>query len=376
MENKLKKIYNNFMSIKKIFLVLFTFTLLFAQKAVLTPPATCAASGFCCNQQVTQDSPTSVSYWEYNGTTCVKHIVTKQADDTYDYNGAAGASMANYQCASTESCTQTGNTSLSLPSIGTRVPYANWTCGAAAPTLSGLYCCSPQARWSETAGCTGGGLESTYTCTALQTCLDLNNGGQICQQKSGVAKDYPNQCCPYSDPDIQYNTQFQACAKSVPGQANLQVSNPATLCQTGQLCVAANYIPDSTKTFYQCSDNYSSSVGCGNAADPSQRCVNTAFGIINANPSAFITQLVRIGIGIGSGIALALIIYGSFKISTSQGVPEAIAEGKEIITSAIIGLIFMILSVTLMQILGVDILGLGAFGLGISDNNSTGEQIF
>jgi hypothetical protein len=41
---------------------------------------------------------------------------------------------------------------------------------------------------------------------------------------------------------------------------------------------------------------------------------------------------------------------------TSTGNPEAIQEAKERITSAIVGLLFIIFSLVILQVIGVDIL--------------------
>ncbi len=91
--------------------------------------------------------------------------------------------------------------------------------------------------------------------------------------------------------------------------------------------------------------------------------IRTAIGCIDTQPEAFATLAIRLGVGIGSGIAFILILMGSFRMVTSQGNPEGIAHAKETITSAIIGLLFIILSVTIIQVVGFDILGLGSLGL-------------
>lgn len=102
--------------------------------------------------------------------------------------------------------------------------------------------------------------------------------------------------------------------------------------------------------------------GCGGNVN----YINTAFGCIDSRPGAFISIVLRLSIGIGSGIALLLIIYGSYKVLASQGQPDQINQGKEIITASIIGIVFITLSVTILQIIGVDILGLNDLGTGQS----------
>jgi hypothetical protein len=98
--------------------------------------------------------------------------------------------------------------------------------------------------------------------------------------------------------------------------------------------------------------------GCGGNVN----YINTAFGCIDSRPGAVISIVLRLGIGMGSGIALLLIIYGSYKVLASQGQPDQINQGKEIITASIIGIVFITLSVTILQIIGVDILGLNDLG--------------
>lgn len=62
--------------------------------------------------------------------------------------------------------------------------------------------------------------------------------------------------------------------------------------------------------------------------------------------------------GIGGGIALLLILVAGFQIMTSNGIPEKIQAGKELMTSAITGLLLLIFSVFILRFIGVDVLGL------------------
>ncbi len=88
--------------------------------------------------------------------------------------------------------------------------------------------------------------------------------------------------------------------------------------------------------------------------------INTALGCIptNLQGDGFIKNILTLGIGIGGAIALILIVYGLFLITTSGGIPDKVNAGKEVITSAIAGLIFIIFSTILMNIIGINILGL------------------
>ena len=66
--------------------------------------------------------------------------------------------------------------------------------------------------------------------------------------------------------------------------------------------------------------------------------------------------------GIGGGIAFLLILVAGFMIITSQGSPDKIQAGKELLTSAIAGLLLIIFSVFILELIGVDILEIPGFG--------------
>lgn len=87
----------------------------------------------------------------------------------------------------------------------------------------------------------------------------------------------------------------------------------------------------------------------------------TAFGCIKTDPSAFMTDILRIGIGVGGGIAFLLILFGGFQILTSAGNPEKLQAGREVVTSAITGLLLIIFSIFLLRLIGVNIFGIPEF---------------
>ncbi|PIS14816.1 hypothetical protein COT64_00635, partial [Candidatus Shapirobacteria bacterium CG09_land_8_20_14_0_10_39_12] len=65
---------------------------------------------------------------------------------------------------------------------------------------------------------------------------------------------------------------------------------------------------------------------------------------------------------IASGIAFLLMAFGAIQIITSAGNPDKMKAGSQLITSALSGLIFIILSVFLLKLIGVDILRIPGFG--------------
>lgn len=94
--------------------------------------------------------------------------------------------------------------------------------------------------------------------------------------------------------------------------------------------------------------------------------INTAIGCINVlgGRDAFLGQLLGWAIGVGGGIAFLLIVYAGFMIMTSSGNPERLKAGQELLTSAISGIILLVFSVLVLNLIGVKILNLGQFGFG------------
>lgn len=87
--------------------------------------------------------------------------------------------------------------------------------------------------------------------------------------------------------------------------------------------------------------------------------VNTAVGCIpTESGQGIVTFILRIATGLGGGIALTLILYGVFIVTTSAGMPDKLKAGSEIITSAIIGLLFVLLSIFIVNLIGINILGI------------------
>jgi len=83
----------------------------------------------------------------------------------------------------------------------------------------------------------------------------------------------------------------------------------------------------------------------------------TALGCLPTSDSQeFIGWLLMFLIGIGGGVAFVLMLVGSFQVLTSSGNPEKIQAGKQLITSAIAGLLLIIFSLFLLQLIGVQIL--------------------
>lgn len=86
--------------------------------------------------------------------------------------------------------------------------------------------------------------------------------------------------------------------------------------------------------------------------------VKTGLGCLSTNPQILVNTVLPWAIGIGSGIAFLLGLYGALMIVISAGDPEKMQAGKEMITSAVSGLLIIIFAVFILRVIGVDILQL------------------
>jgi len=134
--------------------------------------------------------------------------------------------------------------------------------------------------------------------------------------------------------------------------------NPIT---SGGICICSKYAPPTpTPTTTASSGLSPQPCPVGNNLEGG---IMTALGCIpTKDPSQFVGWLLKFAISIGGGIAFLLIIFGAIKVLTSSGNPEAVKAGQELITSALMGLIFIIFSLFLLELIGVKILQIPGFG--------------
>jgi hypothetical protein len=95
--------------------------------------------------------------------------------------------------------------------------------------------------------------------------------------------------------------------------------------------------------------------------DGGEQGLMTALGCVPYESGGLVAWLLRYGISIGGGIAFLLMVWGAFLLTTSNGDQEKVKQGREIITSAIAGLLFIIFSVYLLSLVGIQILKIPGF---------------
>ncbi len=113
-----------------------------------------------------------------------------------------------------------------------------------------------------------------------------------------------------------------------------------------------------------CSPGYGCASGQGSAVTLST-CPNgvckTALGPLPTTIQNLLTTLFSVVLSLAGAVMLILIIISGYKLMLSQGNPEQIKDAREQLTAAIVGLLFIIFSLVILQIIGVDILKIPGF---------------
>ena len=192
-------------------------------------------------------------------------------------------------------------------------------------------------------GCASGAI-----CVPIQpnSTVDLGKG----EIDNGFCLAVPTKC-PACDPGydfIPYNAQ---CEKynNIDGtyttvDATIQKCNPGETCSPGYGgCQVPN---NTTQTLSTC---------------PNGTC-DTALGPLPTDLPGLLTKLFSIVLSIAGVVALGLIIASGYRLMISQGNPEQVKGAREQLTAAIVGLLFIVFSLVILQVISANILKIPGFG--------------
>jgi len=94
--------------------------------------------------------------------------------------------------------------------------------------------------------------------------------------------------------------------------------------------------------------------------------VNTAIGCLPFNSSSSITTILSWGTGVAAGISFIMIVVAAFQITTSSGDAKRVKAAQELLTSALAGFFLITFSVVILNLIGVNILGLQNLGFSVT----------
>lgn len=172
--------------------------------------------------------------------------------------------------------------------------------------------------------------------------------------KPEMSEEAANQCPVCSGDYSYYDVNDGMCRKTPTSPLN-EAESPtfdtcqAESCNAGRGCGIAKKAPPP-----YCAE--------GGFVDDKCTKVATAIGSINIDLSEFTKQIFVILLSLSGGIILFIVIRSGYILMISQGNAEKIKEAQDRLTSAAVGLLFMIFSLVILQVIGVDILHIPGFG--------------
>jgi len=163
-----------------------------------------------------------------------------------------------------------------------------------------------------------------------EICLDCPQGSRYDASKN------PPQCSDASGNQVAPEDQ-PTCGSNTP-------------CIQGEGCSS----PGRENTTPEPCSNYDPAIGCG--------VIQTALGGIRTDVPGFVNRILSFVLGISGGIVLILIISAGYRLMVSSGNPERVQAAREQLTSAVVGLLFIIFSLVILQVITRDIIGIPGFG--------------
>ena len=181
-------------------------------------------------------------------------------------------------------------------------------------------------------------------------------------------------------PDKNVNVQLVNGAPEYFNALCVSTNNQCPVCPDGyhitsnNNCISSanpNPVPFATITPCAANQGCSPGYGCGVAGptpppQPLSICDNgtscpTAIGNLPTNLSALLTRVFSIALALAGVVALALIIASGYRLMISQGNPEQVKGAREQLTAAIVGLLFIIFSLVILQVISANILKIPGF---------------
>lgn len=161
--------------------------------------------------------------------------------------------------------------------------------------------------------------------------------------------------------NVSYQEALEACSKIAIHFINLNNRIAKTqippLCDAGLQCSEAG-ICETAKSSSGPLEPYDPTCGGNERNKGGFEGVKTALGCLPTDPKTFVNIAVPWAIYLGAGVAFLLGVFGAIIIVLSAGNPEKMQAGKELITSAIMGLLIIVFAIFLLKFIGVNILGL------------------
>ena len=174
--------------------------------------------------------------------------------------------------------------------------------------------------------------------------------------------------CPLCPTDSRFSGQASdgsiTCLKA-DGSSITAIQHP---CGPGAVCSPQHIATEGciviSSTYSLAADFPPPPPACSEYSSDGKKCLSIDSGLGFALPTdagSLVKALMGVVLSLAGAVAIILIMISGYRMMISQGDPENIKTAREQLTAAIIGLLFIIFSLVILQVIGVNILGLPGF---------------
>lgn len=197
-----------------------------------------------------------------------------------------------------------------------------------------------------------------YYWAILSNCVGVCAGG-IC---TGTAPNPgsnppPTTGCPVCATGWTWDYNILKCTKTVLNPSTGIASVTSVDPPSSPVCGDKSFCYPGCGCDTPCGKNVSfqpGSLPCGTAGG----VCHTAIGDISTNFNGVIKNVFTAMLSLATLVAIFLIIFSAYRLLISQGNPEQVQKAREQLTAAIVGLLFTIFSFVILQLIGINLLGL------------------
>lgn len=209
--------------------------------------------------------------------------------------------------------------------------------------------------------CTQGVMGTPKTCVYTATTCTNGQDPVMCKKNEDCCEG--STCTPQSMGTSKCVFTATTC---VNGRDPTRCDRPGeqSNCCEGKICTENSLTPPTCQASDQKRSNIPLNIPCVPNTNGDGYLCDTGLGFglqIRTDPAGFVQSIFGILLSISGSIALVLIIISGYQLMVSRANPEKIQAAKERLTSAIIGLLFIILSLVILQVIGVDLLKIPGF---------------
>jgi hypothetical protein len=233
------------------------------------------------------------------------------------------------------------------------IPQGQGTCGGSCHCAPGATSCTSDQKCDVPGSCTTGGTAGSCDTDAATATPDCCNGYN-CEAGRCVKDEPAAGTCPTScDPDNSTCSSDCPCVGS-PGRCNSTADGGGG--SGGAIPCEGTGCNGDCPNARSCDGGY-----CSDTATCTPSAVDfSEYGYKGPKLetlTGLLGSIFQVLYALGLGIGIFMIVKNGYELMTSQGEPNAVRVAQENLTAAVLGIIFILLSITILRVIITSLLG-------------------